>query len=255
MFSENRLEGQVALITGAASGIGRAIATLFAAQGAVTSLMDVNGEQGRLVEEELRESGGTALFFNGDVTDSNHCRKVVSETVGTFGSLHVLVNSAGIIQRASILEMNEDEWDRSMAVNVKSIFLLAKEVIPLMQSKQGSIVNVASGWGLVGGRRAAAYCASKGAVVQLTRAMAIDHGPQGIRVNCICPGDTDTPMLVEEAKQLGMPLREFRAEAENRPLGRIGTPMEIARAALFLAGEDAAFITGATLLVDGGGLA
>jgi len=218
-------------------------------------MMDLKGEQGRLVEENIRRAGGTALFLEGDVADSNHCQKVVADTVREFGSLHVLVNSAGIIQRASILEMSEEEWDRSMAVNLKSIFLLAKEVIPSLEAGQGTIVNVASGWGLTGGRKAAAYCASKGAVVQLTRAMALDHGPQGVRVNCICPGDTDTPMLENEASQLGIPLREFMAEAENRPLGRIGTPMDVARAALFLASDDAAFITGTTLVVDGGGLA
>jgi len=255
MSSENRLEGKVALVTGAASGIGCAVAQLFAGEGALISMMDLEGDQGSLVEKRIRSAGGTALFLNGDVADSLDCQRVVATTIREFKALHVLVNCAGIIQRASILEMNEEEWDRSMAVNVKSVFLLAREAIPLMETGQGTVINVASGWGLVGGRKAAAYCASKGAVVQLTRAMALDHGTEGVRVNCICPGDTDTPMLKSEASQLGIPVGEFIAEAQRRPLGRVGTPMDVARAALFLASDDAAFITGATLVVDGGGLA
>jgi NAD(P)-dependent dehydrogenase (short-subunit alcohol dehydrogenase family) len=143
-----------------------------------------------------------------------------------------------------------------MAVNVKSIFLLSKHAIPVMaESGGGVIINTSSGWGLVGGRRAASYCASKGAVVLLTKAMALDHAPQNIRVNCLCPGDTDTPMLRNEARQLSEPVEAFLAEAARRPLGRIGTPDDIAQAALFLASDASGFITGTTLVVDGGGLA
>jgi NAD(P)-dependent dehydrogenase (short-subunit alcohol dehydrogenase family) len=143
-----------------------------------------------------------------------------------------------------------------MAVNVKSIYLLSREVIPHMQKAGGgTIINTASGWGLTGGAKAAVYCASKGAVVLLTKAMAIDHGPQKIRVNCICPGDTDTGMLREEARQLGEESSRFLAEAAKRPLGRVGTPEEIAQAALYLASDASSFVTGTALVVDGGGLA
>jgi NAD(P)-dependent dehydrogenase (short-subunit alcohol dehydrogenase family) len=143
-----------------------------------------------------------------------------------------------------------------MAVNVKSIFLMCREVIPVMARAQGgSIINTASGWGLAGGARAGAYCASKGAVVLMTKAMAIDHGRQNIRVNCICPGDTDTAMLRSEARQLGEAEDKFISESANRPLGRVGNPEEIAQAALFLASDASSFVTGTALVVDGGGLA
>jgi len=143
-----------------------------------------------------------------------------------------------------------------MAVNVKSVFLMSKYAIPVMAARGGgAIVNTASGWGLVGGRSAASYCASKAAVVNLTRAMALDHGGQKIRINCICPGDTDTPMLRDEARQLGEPAGRFLADAADRPLRRVGTPEEIAQAVLYLASDASSFVTGAALVVDGGGLA
>jgi NAD(P)-dependent dehydrogenase (short-subunit alcohol dehydrogenase family) len=155
-----------------------------------------------------------------------------------------------------VLDLSEEDWDRVMAVNVKAIYLLSREVIPHMQKAGGgAIVNTSSGWGLAGGAKAAVYCASKGAVVLLTKAMAIDHGPQKIRVNCICPGDTDTPMLREEARQLGVENSRFFAESAKRPLGRAGTPEEIAQAVLYLASDASSFVTGTALVVDGGGLA
>jgi NAD(P)-dependent dehydrogenase (short-subunit alcohol dehydrogenase family) len=143
-----------------------------------------------------------------------------------------------------------------MAVNVKSVYLLSREAIPYMQKAGGgTIVNTASGWGLAGGAKAAVYCASKGAVVLLTKAMAIDHGPQNIRVNCICPGDTDTGLLREEAQQLGMESSRFLASSAERPLRRVGTPEEVAQAVLYLASDSSSFVTGTVLVVDGGGLA
>jgi NAD(P)-dependent dehydrogenase (short-subunit alcohol dehydrogenase family) len=176
--------------------------------------------------------------------------------VSAFDGLDILFNSAGIIRRATVLDLEEAEWDRVMAVNVKSVFLLSKYALPVLaEAGGGVIINVASGWGLVGGPQAAAYCASKGAVVQLTKAMAIDHGPQNIRVNCICPGDTDTPLLHGEAEQVGEAWDRFLAAAADRPLGRIGSPEDIAQAALYLASDVSSYVTGTTLVVDGGGLA
>jgi NAD(P)-dependent dehydrogenase (short-subunit alcohol dehydrogenase family) len=190
------------------------------------------------------------------VSAAADCRRIVERAKAEFGALHILFNNAGIIRRASVLETSESDWDRVMAVNVKSIFLLSKAAIPLMvESGGGSIVNTASGWGMAAGKRAAAYCASKGAVVLLTKAMALDHGPQKIRVNCVCPGDTDTAMLRSEAQQLGAPEKLFLAEAARRPLGRVGKPEEIAEAVLYLASDASAFVTGTALVVDGGGLA
>jgi NAD(P)-dependent dehydrogenase (short-subunit alcohol dehydrogenase family) len=245
-----------ALITGGASGIGKATALLFAREGAAVSVVDLDEAGGRAVVEGIVSEGGQAVFVPGDVTRAADCQRAVEETVARLGGLDVLVNCAGIIRRATVLETTEAEWDEVMAVNVKSAFLLGKYAIPIMaEAGGGVIINVSSGWGLVGGPRAAAYCASKGAVVQLTKSMALDHGAQNIRVNCICPGDTDTPMLRDEARQLGETTAQFLADAAERPLGRIGTPEDIAQAALYLASEASSFVTGTTLVVDGGGLA
>jgi NAD(P)-dependent dehydrogenase (short-subunit alcohol dehydrogenase family) len=255
-MSVKQLYGKTALITGGAGGIGRATAMLFASEGAAVGIVDLNQEQGQEVVREISVAGGRAIFERADVTRSADCRRVVERTVREFGGIHILFNNAGIIRRASIVEISEEDWDAVMAVNVKSVFLMSREVIPIMaKAEGGSIINTASGWGLAGGPRAAAYCASKGAVVLLTKAMAIDHGRQKIRVNCICPGDTDTAMLRSEARQLGEAEDQFLAESANRPLGRVGTPVEIAQTALFLASDAASFVTGAALVVDGGGLA
>jgi NAD(P)-dependent dehydrogenase (short-subunit alcohol dehydrogenase family) len=251
-----RLQGKVAVITGAASGIGRASALLFAGEGAAVVLTDVNETGSQAVAAEVTNLGGRAILEPGDVTRAADCQRVIQRAVCDFGGLHILFNNAGIIRRASVVELSEAEWDRVMAVNVKATFLMCREAIPVMVSAGGgSIINMASGWGLAGGPRAAVYCASKGAVVLLTKAMAVDHGRQNIRVNCICPGDTDTAMLRNEAQQLGEPGDRFLAEAARRPLGRVGRPEEIAQAALYLAGDAASFVTGTALVVDGGGLA
>ncbi len=250
------LTGKVALVTGAASGIGRATALLFAQEGASVLLTDLNEESGRDVERKIASSGGTVLFEGADVTRDADCGRIVELAIQEFGGLHIVVNCAGIIRRATVTELSEADWDRVMSVNVKSIYLVSRHAIPHMAKSGGSsIVNIASGWGLAGGPKAAVYCASKGAVVLLTKAMAIDHGPQNIRVNCICPGDTDTNMLRSEAQQLGEPNDRFLAEAARRPLGRVGKPEEIAQAALYLASDAASFVTGTALVVDGGGLA
>src|SRR5271166_2390370 len=250
-----RVAGKVALITGAASGIGRASALLFGREGAAIALADLNADAGRRVADELTQSGSRAFFEPMDVTRAASCQRLVERAIREFSRIDILFNNAGIIRRATVLDLSEEDWDRVMAVNVKSIYLLSREVIPHMQTAGGgTIINTASGWGLAGGAKAAVYCASKGAVVLLTKAMAIDHGPH-IRVNCICPGDTDTGMLREEAQQLGEENRCFLAESAKRPLGRVGTPEEIAQAALYLASDAASFVTGTALVVDGGGLA
>ena len=250
------LEGKKALITGAASGIGRATALLFAQEGAAVAIADIDREGGESVVETIAGQGGSAVFIPCDVSVAEDCNRAVERTVQEFGRLDILFNNAGIIRRATVPDTTEEEWDRAMAVNSKSVFLMCRYAIPVMaRAGGGVIINTASGWGLVGGRRAASYCASKGAVVQLTRAMALDHGEQNIRVNCICPGDTDTPMLQEEARQLELPPVEFVAGAADRPLKRVGSPEDIARAVLYLASDASSFVTGTTLVVDGGGLA
>ena len=250
------LESRVALVTGGGSGIGRAVALAFAREGAWVLVADIDEPAVQETAIRISRSGGRAFPLRADVAESADCERIVERAQQIYGGLHVLVNNAGIIRRATVVETSEEEWDRVMAVNVKSVYLCSRFAIPAMAAAGGGvIINISSGWGLKGGGRAASYCASKGAVVQLTRAMAIDHGPQNIRVACICPGDTDTAMLRGEAVQVGQDEAAFMAEAAARPLGRIGRPEDIAAAAVYLASDAAAWVTGTTLVVDGGGLA
>jgi len=251
-----KLDNKCAIITGGASGIGQATALLLAQEGAAVVIADINEEQGKHVEQKINSTGGRAVFVQCNVAVSADCRCVVDAAIKTFGRLDILFNNVGIIRRADVIGTTEDEWDRVMAMNVKSIFLMSKYAIPeIAKQGGGAVVNTGSGWGIKGGRNAVSYCASKGAVVNMTRAMAIDHGPQNIRVNCICPGDTDTPMLRNEAQQLGQTEDRFLAEAKERPLNRYGQPLEIAQAVLFLVSNAASYVTGAVLAVDGGGTA
>ncbi len=204
-----RLENKVALITGGTSGIGEAVAEMFAREGAKVAITGRNESRGHAVMARILESGGKTIFLRTDV------RKAL-----------------------------------------KGTFLMSKYALePMIAQGNGVIINNSSGWGIVGGDKAVAYCASKGGVVLLTKAMAVDHGRQGIRVNCICPGDVDTPMLPEDARLRGLDWKTYLAGCENRPLGRIGTVDEIAKAVLFLASDDSSFMTGAALVVDGGGTA
>jgi NAD(P)-dependent dehydrogenase (short-subunit alcohol dehydrogenase family) len=247
------MDGRRAIVTGGASGIGRATAQLLSAEGARVAVADLDEAGARAVAEAC---GPDALALGMDVSEAEDCRRAVERVADAYGGLDVLVNNAGIIRRADVVETTEEEWDRVMAVNVRSVYLMSRFAIPVMVAGGGgAIVNTGSGWGLKGGARAASYCASKGAVVNLTRAMAIDHGPQDVRVNCVCPGDTDTAMLRSEAEQLGETEDAFLADAAARPLQRIGRPEDVAHAIAYLASDAAAFVTGSVLVVDGGGLA
>ncbi|MGB2911241.1 MAG: SDR family oxidoreductase [Anaerolineales bacterium] len=252
----DKLVGKKAIITGGASGIGRAAALLFAGAGAAVVIGDINDQGGEAVVKKIHAGGGEGIYVHCDVTKAEDCQRTVQKTINSFGGVDILFNNAGIVQRASVIDTTEEQWDSVMAVNVKSIFLMSKYTIPhMVQAGGGVILNTSSGWGLVGGRNAVSYCASKAAVVNMTKAMALDHGAQNIRVNCICPGDTDTPMLRVEARQLGENEKTFLDDAADRPLQRIGTPQDIAQAALYLCSDDASYVTGSTLVVDGGGLA
>ena len=251
------VKDKVAVISGAASGIGKACAELLSAAGAKVILLDIDVERGQDAVKRMNERGGESLFLNCDVSNNSACQSAIEQVVDQFKGLNILVNAAGIVTRASVVDTCEEDWDRILAVNLKSVYLLSKHSIPRMvQAGGGAIVNIASGWGLAGGKDAAAYCASKGGVVLLTKAMALDHGSQNIRVNCICPGDTDTPMLQSESVELGIPYHQLiKDSSKERPLGRIGTPIDIAQSVLFLASEVSSYTTGAVLVVDGGGLA
>jgi NAD(P)-dependent dehydrogenase (short-subunit alcohol dehydrogenase family) len=251
-----RLANKVALITGGNSGIGRATALLFAREGAKVTITGRDEERGKQVVEEIKKASGTAMFIRSDVRLARDCRKAVDGTLRRFGRLDILFNNAGVYVPNTAVDCPEAEWDMTIDVNLKGTYLMSKLALPAMIAQgSGVIINNGSGWGMTGGNEAAAYCASKGGVVLLTKAMAIDHGGQGIRVNCICPGDVETPMLLADAKLRKMKWSDYLVGASDRPLGRIGTPDEIARAALFLASDEASFITGAILAVDGGGTA
>lgn len=250
------LAGRRAIVTGAGGGIGRATAALLAERGAAVVLADHNVERGKAAAQEISGNGGRGVFVACDVSTEEDCRHVVQTAVDEFGGLDFVFNNAGIIRRSTVCEITTEDWDLVMAVNVRSIMLMSRYAVPVLAAGGGGgIVNTGSGWGISGGGRAISYCASKGAVVNMTRAMAIDHGPDGIRVNCVCPGDTDTGMLEDEARQLGADRAAFFAEAADRPLQRIGKPLDIAQTVAFLASDEATFISGAVIPVDGGGTA
>ncbi|MFE6736425.1 SDR family NAD(P)-dependent oxidoreductase [Microbacterium sp. NPDC057650] len=251
-----RLQNKNAIVTGGAGGIGRATSLAFAAEGASVAVVDLNADAAEVVAEEIRAAGGTAIALAADVSSEADIERVVASVVDQLGGIDVVFNNAGIIRRTTAVETTVEEWDRVFGVNVRAIFLMCKHVVPIMAaSGGGSIVNTGSGWGLKGGGQAISYCASKGAVVNMTRALAIDHGPQGIRVNSVNPGDVDTGMLRDEAKQLGQDQAGFLAEAAERPLNRMGQPSEIAAAVVWLASDESSYVTGSALVVDGGGIA
>ena len=251
-----RLERQVALITGGTSGIGEATAYVFAREGAAVAITGRKETRGHAVTAKILENGGKAIFLRTDVRKAAECDRAVRETVDCFGRLDILINNAGIFYPHDTLECSEEEWDEQIDINLKGTFLMSKAALPgLIAQGRGVIINNSSGWGIVGGDKAVAYCASKGGVVLMTKAMAIDHGRQGIRVNCICPGDVETPMLPQDARMRGLRWEDYLAGCANRPLGRVGTAEEIAKAVLFLASDESSFMTGAALVVDGGGTA
>ena len=250
------LETKVALVTGAASGIGRGIACRLAEAGAAVLVLDVNEEGGRETVRLIQEAGGQAAFLRCDVRSQEDCRRAAEEAVRQFGRIDVLCNNAGIAIRKTVVDLTEDEWDLALDVTLKGVYLLTRQVVPhMVKTGGGSIINTGSGWSLKGGPRAASYCAAKGGVLNLTRAMAIDFGPHNIRVNAVCPGDIDTPMLRGECTQLGEDPQVFMKDAAARPLQRVGSPEDVANAALFLACGLSTWITGTHLVVDGGGIA
>lgn len=250
------VQGKVAVVTGGASGIGLATAQTLSRFGAKVAILDVNEEQAKLAAEGIRESGGEAESFRCDVTSAAQCEAAVKGIRERFGRADILFNNAGVIRRKTVVETEEAEWDLVLDVTLKGAFLLSKFVIPFMaENGGGSIINTGSGWGLKGGDKAAAYCAAKAGMVNLTKAMAIDHGKDNIRVNCVCPGDTDTPLLRDEARQLKLEEKSFLVSSADRPLARLGTPQDIANAVLFLASDMSQWVTGSVLVVDGGGLA
>jgi len=253
-----RFSGKVAIVTGGASGIGRAAALAFAREGASVAIADIDRARG---EDALREAiarGGQAIFVEADVSTDAGAARIIDQTVASFGGVDVLHNNAAVVVYGTVPDTSEQEWDRVLGINLKGAYLCSKRVIPeLVKRGGGAIVNTASVQAFASQRLVAAYAASKAGVVALTRTMALDHASQGIRVNCVCPGSIDTPMVRRAAETFSMddPEAAIRDWAEAHPVGRIGEPAEVAAAVLFLASADASFVTGATLTVDGGLLA
>lgn len=250
------LTDKVAVISGGASGIGLGTAELLAEMGASVVMLDIQKEKGQQEAERLRSLGNEAYFMHCDVTSAESCKQVAGELESKFGRLDILFNNAGVAVRKDTVELLEHEWDLAMNVTLKGVYMLSHNLIPLMRTTGGgSIINTGSGWSLKGGDNAISYCAAKGGVWNMTRAMAIDHGRDKIRVNCVCPGDIDTPMLRSECAQLGENEDAFMEEAADRPIQRVGQPIDVANAVLFLASDLSKWITGTHIVVDGGGIA
>jgi NAD(P)-dependent dehydrogenase (short-subunit alcohol dehydrogenase family) len=245
-----QLDNLVALVTGGAKGIGAGIAERFVDGGAAVVIFDIDGEGARRTAAGLC-ARGRALPFEGDVSNEEHVRAAVERTIAELGRLDILVNNAGIEVPGTMPEYSSAQWDRQLGVNLKGAFLFAKYAIPHMRGRGGAIVNISSVHAFVSYAGNAAYDASKAGLLALTRTLALDHGSDGIRANAICPGYIDTPMMEEWLA--GVPDREatMRQVLSFHPLGRIGTPRDIAEAALFLASDAASFISGACLVVDG----
>jgi len=249
-----RLEGRVTLITGAASGIGQATALLFAREGARVAVVDVDEAGGRETVRAITGAGGAALWVRADVSATEDARRAAETVAGWGGRLDILFNNAGVSHVGALHEVPEAEWDRVFAVNVRGVYLMAKYVVPYMLAqKRGCIINMSSGAALFGLERRAAYSATKGAVLALTRAMAVDYADHHIRVNALCPGTVYTPFVERYLKAAYSDPAAALERIKDRQLTRtLGRPEEIAAAALYLASDDAAFVTGAPFIIDGG---
>jgi NAD(P)-dependent dehydrogenase (short-subunit alcohol dehydrogenase family) len=252
----SQFTGKTVVVTGGASGIGAACCAKFASLGANLAILDRDTHRALKVIDGMTDPHSIAHFYRADLANSTSCNDALDIIIERHPVIDVLVNSCGIIHRASVLETDELDWDEVINTNLKSVYLVSRRILPTMIAQGcGAIINISSGWGISGGQRASAYCASKGGVVLLTKAMALDFGANNIRINCVCPGDTDTPLLAKEAELVGETIDQFRASGRLRPLGRIGKPEEIADVVAFLASDLSSFVTGACLTVDGGSLA
>jgi NAD(P)-dependent dehydrogenase (short-subunit alcohol dehydrogenase family) len=259
-MNTKKLSGQVAILTGATSGIGKATALLFASQGADLVITGRRLDLGESVAKQARQKGVQAIFVQADHTHLEDCQLVVDETIQHFGHIDILFNNAGLVLQGTAESTSEADWERLMALNVTAVWRMSRLVLPHMRAAgKGVIINNASDWGVVGAKNALAYATSKGAVVLMTKSIALDHAREGIRVNAICPGDTFVERWLEQgyyqdsgAISYDQALSE---SAASMPMGRFAQTDEIARAVLFLACDDSSFVTGTTLLVDGGNTA
>jgi NAD(P)-dependent dehydrogenase (short-subunit alcohol dehydrogenase family) len=254
------LQDKVAIVTGAASGIGKASAVTFAREGAKVMCADINAEGAEAVARQIADTGGEAASVRVDVADEDQVKAMVAETVARWGGLHALYNNAGIGSGAPIIQMPAEEWDRTIAINLRGVFLGTKHAAPeMIKSGGGAIVSTSSDAGLMGTAMLSAYCASKGGVVMFTKAAAVELAPLGIRVNCVCPGVIRTPILdpfIAQGHAAGATDEEaWKRLASIHPVGRVGEPEEVANTVAFLCSDRASFITGVALPIDGGAAA
>lgn len=247
-----RLNGKVVIITGGASGIGEASARLFATEGAKVVIADLNEEKNKQLTLELAGKGYEILGVNCDVSNEIEVQGLIEKTIASFGKLDILFNNAGTILPKKLEEINVDEWDRLFSINVRSMYLTIKFAIPYLKKTRGSIINMASMTGVLGQRKNAAYSATKGAIIAMTKASAIDYAPYKVRVNAICPAGVDTPLLSKWLSQQKDPKKARIDSDRSHMLGYTASTLEIARVALFLASDDSSFITGEDVHVEGG---
>ena len=247
-----RFEGMAALVTGAASGIGRATAKLLAGEGARVACADIGEEKLAEATEEIREGGGEAIAIALDVADSDSCNAAVARCIDEWGGLGVLANVAGVLKLEHADQLSDEDWTRVIGINLSGTFFMSRAAIPHLLDGGGSIVNVASLAGLKGQAYGSAYCASKAGVVALTRVMAVEYAKRGLRVNCVCPGVTDTPVFRYHLSKADNPDAVLAARTERIPLGRLNSPEDIARTVAFLLSDEAAGITGALVPVAAG---
>lgn len=256
MTKSAKLQDQVAWISGAASGIGEGVARLFSREGAAVALVDVQAAKGEAIAGQLRAQGGRAIFIEGDVGRETAVHSSIERTVREFGGLQTVVNCAGIVQVKLLHELDAADWDRLMDINVKSIFLSIKHGIAhLKRNPRSYVVNIGSIGSFISQGSTPAYIASKGAVMMLSKSIALDYAADGVRCNCVCPGITDTPMLREHLNATADPEATLRGRLRRVPMGVPMTPPDIAKAVLYFSCEDSAGVTGTSLVIDGGYLA
>ena len=245
------LEGKVALITGAAKGIGKGCAKVLSNQGAVIAVIDLDRVNGQLTADTIEAGGGRAVFLEGDVSKGNEVQTVITRLLGLFGRLDILINNAGYHISKNVEETSEEEWDYIINTNLKSVFLCSKYAMPHLRKTRGTIINMSSMVGLVGQRNAGAYSATKGGIIAMTKGMALDFAKDGIRVNCVCPGWVETPLVEGWFGQQPDPTAAKAYIYGRHPLGRIATAEEVGKAVLFLCSDQSSFVTGVALPVDG----
>lgn len=248
-----KLKDRVAIVTGSAIGIGAAIARQFSKEGAQIALIDIDKKKGVETFRDIHERGGICRFYHADVANGTQVKKATAQIIEDFKGVDILVNNAGIWRPGRVMDLDEKTWDRVLDTNLKSIFLVSKQILPAMiKNKKGVVINVASVAGLVGAPDASAYAASKGGIVNLSRSMALDFAPYNIRVNCLCPGMTDTAQGDSVVGHNKPDMNPTEAKRTWQPLQRVCTPDDVAKAALYMASDDSGFMTGSVFVLDGG---